>query len=340
MRILLVGTMPPPSGGTTILLKLLLEQLFQCQGIEVFVVNTGGLVGGLLRLSLQLLRRIPSCDVVTIHLSRPSGALGILFLARLFHKPVVLRFFGGADPRESSRAVDRLCFKPIIRQAELTLFETKRLVAIAKGEGARRVEWYSNYRQMTPGNDIAFSPKTHCRRFVFLGHVNKVKGVPEIIAVDNIIPNDARIDIYGPLTNGFSERDFLGLQKIKYCGEICPDKVLPTLSEYDALLLPTYHSGEGYPGVILEAFAAGIPIITTAWLSIPEIADDSCAMLIPPKNSQALAEAMNQLYYDNALYLRLCKGSAAKRNQFCARQWTGVFLKYCCSVVSESKEAK
>ena len=42
------------------------------------------------------------------------------------------------------------------------------------------------------------------------------------------------------------------------------------LWEYDCLVLPTFHPGEGYPGVIAEAFVHEIPVITTIGWRYPK----------------------------------------------------------------------
>ncbi len=323
-------------------LKLLLHNLSQFRDITVTPINTGGSGNGLLSLVWRLFRsisqalqKIPATDVVTLHLARPSSAPIFLALARLFHKPVILKMFGGADYRASGGLIERSCLKWAMRRAELTLLQTRRLVEMAKQDGARRVEWFSNSRPM-PAAILSNAPRhAHCRRFVFVGHVNEDKGVTQIIAIDGQIPNDACIDVYGPLTNGFSREAFEGLHRVRYCGEVSSDRVMATLGEHDALVLPTHYYGEGYPGVILEAFAVGIPVITTSWLSIPEIADDSCALLVPPRNPQALADAVKRLYSDKDLYSRLCAGSAAKRIAFSAEHWTDVFVRYCREIGSE-----
>jgi glycosyltransferase involved in cell wall biosynthesis len=153
--------------------------------------------------------------------------------------------------------------------------------------------------------------------------------VGEIIAIDGQLPDSISIDLYGRLVGEFRESDFKSLRNVRYQGEIAHGLVPEMLSEHDALLLPTHYLGEGYPGVILEAFGAGIPVITTQWISISEIVDDSCGILIQPRNSTALAEAINRLVSDPALYLRLRAGAVAKGGLFASAPWAEVFVNYC-----------
>lgn len=43
------------------------------------------------------------------------------------------------------------------------------------------------------------------------------------------------------------------------------------LKNYDALLFPTYYEGEGFAGTIIDAFAAGLPVIASDWKYNSEI---------------------------------------------------------------------
>ncbi|TYA58937.1 glycosyltransferase [Formosa maritima] len=68
--------------------------------------------------------------------------------------------------------------------------------------------------------------------------------------------------------------------------------ILKLLSESDAFVLPTFY-GEGFPRVLLEAGAVGLPIISTHVTGVREFANhNKQALLVEPKNSNALAEAM------------------------------------------------
>ncbi len=53
---------------------------------------------------------------------------------------------------------------------------------------------------------------------------------------------------------------------------------------------------EGSPNVLLEAMAAGVPIVTTAVGGIPEIVSDrEHALLVPPRDPAAMAEAIDSV---------------------------------------------
>jgi glycosyltransferase involved in cell wall biosynthesis len=66
--------------------------------------------------------------------------------------------------------------------------------------------------------------------------------------------------------------------------------------------------GEGFPQVINEALAAGLPVIASAVGGIPAyLQHGETGLLVPPGNSSALSAAINTILQDSALHQRLAR---------------------------------
>lgn len=110
--------------------------------------------------------------------------------------------------------------------------------------------------------------------------VMKEKGIEEAIeAVRAINENNNRItvrlDIYGQIGSEHKEWFDNLMEKspeyINYSGIVSPEKSVDTLKHYYALLFPTYYSGEGFAGTLIDALAAGVPVIASDWKFNSEI---------------------------------------------------------------------
>jgi glycosyltransferase involved in cell wall biosynthesis len=335
MKILIIGSLPPRIGGATIILELLLEELSKYKGIDFDVVNTSprfeGLIGGidrLLRSLWQAMIKIKKVDVVTAHLNKPAIGVPFYLMARFWRKPFVIRWFGGANYRTFGGLLRQKTVQWLMRNAEMTLIETKVLVRMVSEDGAKRAAWYSNSRPM-PGKAENTHRSKSCRRFIYVGHIRPYKGITEMIEAAERLNTACTLDVYGPFYDGLSERIFNNCKNLKYSGLLSPKEVIPVMKKYDALVMPTKMPTEGYPGAIVEAFAAGIPIIATKCGAIPEIVDDTCGILVEVKDAEALFSAMKALVEDDTLYARLCEGSNRKREAFSSKFWTAKFVEYC-----------
>lgn len=81
-----------------------------------------------------------------------------------------------------------------------------------------------------------------------------------------------------------------------------------------ALLFPSLHEGFGFP--ILEAMAAGVPVLTSDRGAMAEVAGDA-ALLVDPEDHPALVAAMQRLIDDDDLCEDLARRGPAR-----ARPWT------------------
>ena len=89
--------------------------------------------------------------------------------------------------------------------------------------------------------------------------------------------------------------------------------------EADLLLLPSYE--EGMPYVIVEAMAAGLPIISTPVGAIPEVIEEGInGFLINPGDYQALARRVVQLCRDEELRLQIGHTNRDKASRLYAQE--------------------
>lgn len=121
-------------------------------------------------------------------------------------------------------------------------------------------------------------------KLVTFSRVTKKKGIETAVhAVMNINEKYGRkifsLDIYGPIDSGEDEIWFNDLKKqfddsISYKGCVLFDRTTVTLSRYFTLLFPTQYYTEGIPGTIIDAYAAGVPIIASKWKSFSDVIED------------------------------------------------------------------
>lgn len=346
LRILLIGPLPPPLGGTTVPFQQLVNEMQKRDDVKVFVIDTSRKKHGFtwrdtvrvaLRIIPLILRRVRDADVISLHASS-GGALVLGALvhvaSRLARKPWILRLFGGSVQAHMERRsrLARWFLRKAVFSADLCLCETHRLVQALRSQCRHSVQWYANSRPMSDETLSSLS-QAQCNRFVFVGHVRPSKGIREVIAAAEQLPDDVTVDVYGPLLDGMKASDFAGLRVVRYLGELPASEVIPALRTYDVFLMPTHHEGEGYPGVILEAYAAGLPVIATRKGGIPELVDETSGVLIDACNTRELLSAMQKFRSGRGFRERLREGVLEKRKLFSSAIWTERFVEHCQSVL-------
>ena len=88
--------------------------------------------------------------------------------------------------------------------------------------------------------------------------------------------------------------------------------VVPWLQSLDLFALPSY-ANEGVPQAILQAFACGLPVVSTAAGAIPEVArHEDTALVVPMEDAPALSAALARLLDDAPLRGRLGASALAR----------------------------
>lgn len=86
------------------------------------------------------------------------------------------------------------------------------------------------------------------------------------------------------------------------------------LSAADLFVLPSHM--EGMPNAVLEAFAAGLPVVATAVGGLPEvITPEQTGLLVPPRDPGALSSAIARLIGDKQLARRLAEAGSIEAKE-------------------------
>jgi glycosyltransferase involved in cell wall biosynthesis len=99
------------------------------------------------------------------------------------------------------------------------------------------------------------------------------------------------------------------------------DNLTDWLGCSDALVYPSLYEGFGIP--ILEAFACGVPVITSNCSSMPEVAGDA-AVMVDPYDEQALGQAMVKVCNDEQRRAKMAAAGLQRNRQF---SWEKTALK-------------
>ena len=115
----------------------------------------------------------------------------------------------------------------------------------------------------------------------------------------------------GPLEPAIRERIRAAGIADRFCLAGRAADAVSLLSGFDIFVLPSLW--EGMPLALLEAMAAGLPVVGTRVAGIEEaIEDRRTGLLVPPKDAPAIARAILELARDRALRARLSANAAAE----------------------------
>lgn len=127
---------------------------------------------------------------------------------------------------------------------------------------------------------------------LFVGRLSKEKGVATMLAAWHGLDIPLRIAGGGPLLDGREgERGC-----IKFLGQITGEQVAGEMAQAAFLVMPSEWY-EGFPMVLVEAFAHGIPVLASRLGAMAEIVEDGVTGLhFEPGNSRELAQKTQWMY--------------------------------------------
>jgi alpha-maltose-1-phosphate synthase len=152
-------------------------------------------------------------------------------------------------------------------------------------------------------------------RFVFAGLVCARKGIPLLLdAWKRLNPTNAELWIVGPLTPT-ATRECRSNGNVKIIGKVPNTELASIMSQSDVFVFPSYFEGFGL--VLLEAMAAGLPVLTTTATAAPDIITQELdGFVIEPGNVDVLVEKIQFCLNNRDRIAEMGKAARATAERF------------------------
>jgi glycosyltransferase involved in cell wall biosynthesis len=321
-HIVLVGPLPPPAGGMANQTRQL-ATLLNAEGCRVEVVQSNQALPPLLeriRIARALFRLVPyalrlwraTSHADLAHVMANSGwawhlfAAPAIWIGALRGVPVVVNYRGGSAEAFLGRQIALV--RPTLARAALLIVPSGYLHRIfaAHGISATIVPNVVDLAAFAPGEVVRGHP-----------HLLVTRNLERIYDIETAIRAFARIVMDFPdarltVAGAGPEREALEHlarelrldARLRFTGRL-DNAELPSLYR-EATLLLNASRVDNMPNSLLEAMASGVPIVSTNVGGIPYLVEDGrTALLVPPGEPGAMADAVLRLLRDPALAMRL-----------------------------------
>lgn len=242
-----------------------------------------------------------------IHVHHPHVLADVAVLLRARRTPLVV-----TQHADTGRVPHRLVSRITLKRARAIVVPSRSHIALC-----RELEGLEGKVEVIPfGIDesrwagVPPEPTSGPIRALFLGRLVRYKGVDVLLRALERVP-ELRLDIVGAGPEGPRLRTLAQAlavtDRVRWYGEY-PDEDIPRrMAEAHFLVLPSVTVEEMFGLVAVEAMAAGRPVITT---DLPTGVRDvnshgQTGLVVPLRDPDALARAMNTLAGDAALRARM-----------------------------------
>jgi glycosyltransferase involved in cell wall biosynthesis len=338
-RLLVVGPTPPPDYGvataTHTILNSFLGEQYELVHLDTSdrraVPNFGRWdftnMWLAVRHIMQLVWRMHRSRSALVYLPVSQGSAGYLrdavfiFVAALFRARIVLHLRGAYFRQfyEAANAPMKWLIRQSLVRADRMIVLGECLRGLFQGlipdDRIRVVPNGVDPREFTVSEKASHDGQTV--RLGYLGSLRRSKGYLDLLKAFDIFKDKYPVECYfAGEWRSASERDSAlqyiqahGLgDKVKFLGVVGCQQKVEFLRSCDVFVFPTYYKNEGQPWVILEAMAAGLPVITTKHGCLPEtVLHCETGLIVQKQNVGELAWAIETLLRDPALRSQMGK---------------------------------
>lgn len=337
-RIIILGKLPPPYYGpaiaTNIILKSALNDEFELIHVDTRLNTEMQTMGKfsfsksirLFSISIDFIKKINRVEdgIVLIPFSQSNGFIkDYLFyiLAKWFNKKVILHLRGSAilEWYNNTNTVMKSIYRSMVTGSDAAIVLGEKLKYLFEPfmpeEKIHVVPNGANYPML---ENIKRVPKSKVR-ILYFANLQESKGVGDLIDAINLLETKIfeviEVNICG---SWIAKSEFMNSIKIKINqlnGRIkifdakWEEAKFEQFRESDIFIFPP-NKPEGHPWVIVEALAAGLPIISTDQGAITEsVIDNHNGYIVPSASPSNLAAAIKKLVLNPELRLSMGENS-------------------------------
>lgn len=271
--------------GQTIKTKNVTSELEKQLGADQLTkIDTHGGAKALPKITIQLIDAFKDCENIIIFPAHNGIKLFVPLcniLNKVFRRKLHYVVIGGWLP---SLLKDRKRLRDSVNRFTGVYVETSIMKNALSKIGITNTYLLRNFKDIKTLSEfeLTYQYKKPYKICTF-SRVMKEKGIEDIVnAIIDINTNHGeeiyRLDIYGPVDSEqgewFEQLSNSFPPYISYKGVIQSDRSVEVLRDYFMLVFPTKFYTEGIPGTIIDAYAAGLPVLSAKWESFYDVIDD------------------------------------------------------------------
>lgn len=310
-RVLLISPLPPPAGGIATWTKQYVNWA-KMNSKSVEIVNTAIigrranknnskriLMDEFTRTKLiikNLQRKIKEFEPTIIHLNTPCSTFGIIrdyLCANIVKRcglPLIVHYRCNIEDQIKFNKVSSIFLNLLAKKANKNIVlnnsSKEYLVRKTKQESVL----IANFIESSFIENQTKEINNEIKIISFVGHVQKSKGINELIEVSYSFPN-ITFKLAGPVANDIDSSNVPS--NVVFMGEISKEGVKELLSESDIFLFLSHT--EGFANALLEAMAQGLPIIATDVGANRDMIEDMGGVVVNVSNIDDIIDAINYI---------------------------------------------
>ena len=309
MKVLMIAPLPPPTGGIASW-ALRYQEISKQFGIDLNIVNISmrgqraesetkkrnlldefnRTISIVHNLKNELKSHCP--DVVHLNTScSPFGVLRDAICVRLASRraPVVLHCHCNIEDQLGLKWIQVKAFNYLVKKSKSVIVLnhlSKCYVDQIEKDKATIIPNFATPKMLHEDHCI----RKNLKEILYVGHIEKAKGLGQIVDAAKMMPN-YHFTLVGPCRDDISRMEISS--NMEFVGRVDSEEVFNYLERADVFLLPSY--SEGFSCALLEAMAAGLPVIATDVGANLDMIEAYGGIILKNNNAGKICEAIRQM---------------------------------------------